>query len=106
MQPDLPRLIRALKKETCPPRVLDEVQRRLAAERPSLRRLRFAIPIATAGLALACCLTVWRWNAVEHARQKAALAELNARERARTVNEAEGALGYVGSVLLQAGAHS
>jgi hypothetical protein len=104
MQPDLPRLARELKKETCPRRVLDEVQRRIAAERPSPRRLRFAISIAMAGLVLACGLSAWRWN--EHARQQAAVAEFNARERAQTMNQAEGALGYVGSVLLQAGAHS
>jgi anti-sigma factor RsiW len=106
MQPDLPRLIRELKKETCPRRVRSGVRGRIAARESSPRRFRFAIPLAVAGLVLACCLSVGRWNAVEHARQQAALAELNTRERARTMNQAEGALGYVGSVLLQASANS
>jgi hypothetical protein len=104
MQPDLTPLIRELKKETCPQRVRSRVRGRIAARESSPRRLRFAIPIAIAGLVLACCLSVWRWN--EHARHQTALAELNVRERAHTMNQAEDALGYVGSVLLQAGAHS
>jgi hypothetical protein len=106
MPPDLTPIIRELKKETCPRRVRSSVRGRISARESSPRRLRFAIPLVMAGLALACCLSVWRWNTVEHARQRAALAELNLRERARTMDQAEGALGYVGSILLQAGAHS
>jgi hypothetical protein len=106
MQPDLQRIARELKKETCPRRVRDKVRGRISAREASPRRLRYAIAMAIAGLVLVCGLSVWQWHAVESARQQARLAELNTRERARVANQAEDALGWVGSVLLDAGAHS
>jgi CO/xanthine dehydrogenase Mo-binding subunit len=66
--------------------------------------LRLAIPVAA--LALVCGVSVWRWHAGEKARQQAALAEQTARERIQIARQAEGALGLIGSVLADAGAHS
>jgi anti-sigma factor RsiW len=102
MQTKLTQLIRELKNEKCPQRVRDQVRGRIAARETSPRRLRLAIPMAFAGLMLACGLLVWQRLAREHVRQQAQLAQLTA-ERARVAHQAENALGLVGSVLLSAG---
>ncbi len=101
MQSDLQRLIDELKKETCPSRVRDEVRGRISARESSRGRLRYAIAAAFATLILLCCLTVAQWHAREKARQQAKLAE-----RQLVANQAASAMGLVGSVLLDAGAHS
>jgi hypothetical protein len=44
MQEDLSGLASELRKETCPRRVIDGAWRRIAAETPVPRRLRYAIP--------------------------------------------------------------
>jgi anti-sigma factor RsiW len=106
MQQDLSRLIRELKKETCPQRVRDEVRGRISARASLFRWPRLAIPLAAAALVLVCGVSVWRWHAGEKARQQAALAEQAARERVRIARQAEGALGLIGSVLANAKAHS
>jgi hypothetical protein len=105
MQKNLSRLTSELRKETCPPQVLDEVQRRIAAEKSAPARWRLAIPFAIAGLALLCGISVWRWQAVERARQEARLAE-QAAQRAQIAQQAEDALGLMGSVLADAAANS
>ena len=105
MQPDLPRLIHELKKETCPQRVRDKVRGQISARESSPRGWRLAIPALAAGLVLMCSLSVWRWRAIEHERQQVRLAEVTL-ERARVASQAQDALGLVGSVLLDAGAHS
>jgi len=101
MQPNLTRLIRELKKETCPRRVRDEVRGRILARESSPGRLRYAIPMVIAGLILVCCVTVWQYEAREKAQQQARLAE-----RRQVADEATRALGLLGSVLLDASAHS
>jgi hypothetical protein len=106
MQPHEQRIIRELKNETCPQRVRDKARGQISARESSSRRLRYAVPMAIACVVLVCCLSVWQWHAAQTARQQASLAELNARERARVAGQAEDALGLVGSVLLDAGAHS
>ena len=102
MQPDLTRFKRELREESCPQRVLDEVKRQISIDKSSSRWSRYAVPAVCAGLVLLGCLSGWRWRASEQAR----LAEVNTRERARVADQAEDALGLVGSVLLDAGAHS
>ena len=95
------RLIRDLKNEACPQRVRDKVRGQIAARELSHGRLRYAFPMAIAILVVACSLSVWRWNAVETAREQARLAE-----RIQIASQAQDALGLVGSVLLDASAHS
>jgi hypothetical protein len=106
MQEDLSRLIREIKKETCPQRVHDEVQRKISAGVSSPGWLRLAIPLAAVALVLAGGVSVWRWHAREQARQQAALAERATRERAQIAHQAQDALGLIGSVLAKAGADS
>src|SRR5579871_4766230 len=106
MQEDLSQITRELQKETCPQRVHDEVQRKISSGTSSSRRLRLAVPLAAAALVLVCGVSVWRWHAGEKARQQAALAEQAARERVQIAQQAEGAMGLIGRVLADAGAHS
>ena len=102
MQPDLSRLTRALRKEICPRHVHDEVRRRISLEASSPKRWRLAVPLAVAGLVLACGFSVWQWQARRHA-ELAARATI---QRARVANQAEAALGLIGAVLVDVGAHS
>lgn len=101
MRPNLQRLIRELKKETCPSRVRDEVRGRISARESSRGRLRYAVSAVFATLILLCCLTVAQRRAREQARQQAKLAE-----RQLVANQAVDAMGLVGSVLLDASARS
>ena len=106
MQEGLPGLASELRKETCPRRVLDAAARRIAAETPPPRRLRYALPAAFVGLALLCGVIVrWRTAGGNSGRQPS-LAEQQAHSRAHVARQAEGALGFIGKVLLDAGAHS
>lgn len=104
MQQDLSRLTRELQKETCPQRVRNEVRGRISARASSPGWLRAAV--AFSALVLVCGISLWRWRVGEKARQEAALAEQVARERVQIAQQAEGALGLIGSVLADAGAHS
>jgi anti-sigma factor RsiW len=106
MQRDIWRLTRELKKETCPRRVLDEVERQIATKKSSRRRWRFAIPLAIAGLVVVCGLSIWRWQAGENARQQAKLDEQTTLARARVASQAKDALGLMGSILVSAGIDS
>ena len=106
MQEDLSRLTRELKKETCPQRVHDAVQRRISAQASSPRWLRLAIPLAAAALMLVCGISVWHRQAESKARQEAALAERAAQDRVQIARQAQDALGLIGSVLTDAGVHS
>jgi type II secretory pathway component PulM len=103
MRPDRQRIVRELKKETCPQRVRDRVRGRIAARESA--RLRYVMPLAFAGVIVVCCLCLWQWQVHENARQQAKLAQLTI-ERARVARQAQDAMGLVGSVLLKAGAHS
>jgi len=99
MQTKLTQIIRELKNEKCPQRVRDQVRGRILARESTTPRLRLAIPLAFAGVILACGFFVWQQSS-EHARQQAQLAQL---ERTRVASQAEDALGLVGSMLLSAG---
>ena len=105
MQEDLPGLARELRKETCPRRVIDEAWRRIAAETPQPRRLRYAIPLALAGAVLLCGLLVRSRLAGGNAGRQPELAG-QAHGRMQAARQAETALGIIGTVLLDAGAHS
>jgi len=106
MQEDLPGLARELRKETCPRRVIDEAVRRISAETPPRRRLRFAIPIVLAGLVLLCGLLL-RWRlAGGNAAHQPQLVEQQAHGRLQVARQAETALGLFGAVLWDAGSHS
>jgi hypothetical protein len=106
MQEDLPGLVRELRKETCPQRVIDEVSRRIAVETPPPRRLRLVIPVALAGIVLLCALLLARWRpAGGDARRQTELVE-QAHGRTQAAREAETALGLIASALLDAGARS
>jgi hypothetical protein len=107
MQEDLPGLARELRKETCPQRVIDEVLRRIAAEAPPPRRLRFVIPVALAGVVLLCgLLLVWWRPTGGRARRQPELAKQQIHGPTQVAREAETALGLIGTALLHAGAHS
>jgi hypothetical protein len=108
MQEDLRRLARELGKETCPRRVIDETVRRIAAETPPPSRLRYAIPVTVvfAGVVLLCGLLVRSRLADYNARQQPQSVEQQAQRRALVARQAETALGLIGTILLDAGAHS
>jgi hypothetical protein len=106
MPQDLSPLTRALRKETCPKRVLDEVGQRISTHHPSPGRWRFALPLAAFGLVLAGCLSVWQWQARENARQQAKVVEQATLNRARTANQAQEGLVLMGNILLNAGVRS
>jgi hypothetical protein len=95
MQEDLTGVASELRKEACPQRVIDAALRRIAAETPPRKALRYAIPVALAGAALVFGLLVQRRPAEQrsHAPTQAAI------EMAR-------ALDLFGTVLIEAGARS
>ena len=106
MQEDLSRLARELRQETCPRRVIDEAVRRIAAETPPPSRLRYAIPVTVtlAGVVLVCSLLVRSRLTGDNAGRQAQFAQ--AQRRLQVAREAETALGLIGTVLLDASAHS
>jgi hypothetical protein len=106
MPRDVSRLARELKKETCPQRVLDEVGRRIAAEKSPPGRWRLAIPFAVAGLVLVGGLSLWLWPAGENARRQARLVAQAKLTHAQIASQAQDALGMLGAVLANAGADS
>ena len=102
MQQDLSELTSELRKETCPRRVLDEVERQISQKRSAPGRLRLAL-CAVACVALAGCFAVWLWHGNESART---LVEHPKPDSAQVANQAETALALTGSILLKASAHS
>lgn len=106
MQRHLSQLASELRKETCPQRVLDEVERRISQEKSAPVRLRWAVLWVVAGFVLVACLSVWLWAGKENARRGAALVEHPKLDHAQMARQAENALALVGSELLDASAHS
>ena len=106
MQEDLKGLANELRKETCPQQVIDEALRRIAAETPKPSRLRYAIPLALAAAVLLCGLFVRSRLAGGNAGRQRELAQQPAHSRMQAARQAETALGIIGTVLLDAGAHS
>ena len=106
MRPDLTRFIQELRNETCPQRVLDEVQRRTSVKARPPARLRWTITFAATVLVLVGGLLGWRWRAGESSRQQARMIAQASADRARVVRQTEDALGWMGSVLASAGTRS
>jgi len=106
MQEDLPGLVRELRKETCPQRVIDEALRRIARETPRPRRFRHVIPVALAGIVLLCGLLLARWRPAGGNARQPELVEQQTHGGTQAAREAETALGLIGSALLNAGARS
>src|SRR6478672_2378362 len=103
MQEDLSRLIRDLKKETCPQRVHDEVQRRIPVRTCSPGWWRLAISFAV--LMSVCGVSIWNWHSERNAKQ-AELDRQALHDRMQIAHQTEDALGLIGSVLAKAGADS
>lgn len=106
MQEDLSKITSELRKETCPRRVLNKVRGQISAQEASRGRLRYAIALATACAVVVCCFTIWLWHTGTNSPQQAQLIEHTKPDRAQVANQAETALAFVGSELLDAGAHS
>jgi hypothetical protein len=109
MHKDLPDLARDLRQETCPQRVHDEVSRRIAGRARAPRGFRPAVPWALAGalaLLLLGGLAMWYRPARESRGPSARPAELAGLDRMRLARQTEGALGIIGGILRDAGAHS
>ena len=104
MDENLPRLVRELRKETCPQRVFTEAARRISAQRPSAKRFGYRITIGFAGLALLCCLALWRWPTAPNVPRQ--VQRIAPADRAETARQAATALEFLGSVLVDAGARS
>lgn len=106
MQGNLPKLTRELRKETCPRRVRDEVQRKISAQESARGWSRYAVPVAAAGLVLAGCIWLWRWPADANVRREASSAERASRDQVQIAHQAADALEFVGSLMANAGARS
>jgi hypothetical protein len=106
MDEDLQRLVRQLREDVCPQRVRDEVARRISRQPSPPSRFRFATTIAIAALVLLGCLVLWQRTADNPIKRQPQLAQQSSLDRAQVVAQAEGALGIIGDVLLDAGAHS
>jgi ferric-dicitrate binding protein FerR (iron transport regulator) len=106
MDENLQRLTRELRKETCPQRVLDEVARRISAQTRRPGRFRYGIAGALAGLMLLCGLALWQWPTGADRHQRLHQAAGSKMDNAQIAEQAEGALGCIGRVLLDAGSQS
>jgi hypothetical protein len=106
MDENLPRLVSELRKETCPQRVLEEVARCISAQTSPPSRFRYGVPAMVTGLVLSGGLAVW-WQVVSGNRERQANVPKKATyHHAQIAQQAEDALGIIGSVLLTASAHS
>jgi len=105
MDQDLQRLIRDLRAEKCPQRVLDEVAKRIREQQRPTRRIGYRIAAITAALALLCGLALWPRPTVREARRHPEQVGTSL-ERAQVAAETRGALGYIGGVLIAASAHT
>ena len=106
MDQNLPRLVSELRKETCPQRVIDEVGRRIAPQTTSADPFRHAIPLAAACLVLLSGLAVWEWAGTGNSERRVKAPKKGAIDSAQIAQQAEGALGIIGTVFLDATAHS
>ena len=96
MDDQLQRLVRELRRESCPPEVIDRVAQRIAREKGGARRLRWAWGVAL--LALLVGFGGWQRQAVRQEKARG--------DRMRVAEQTAGALGYVGQVLLEVAAQS
>jgi len=106
MDQNLQRLVSELRKETCPQAVLDQVARRLSTTARAPNRFRYGLAAVVLGLVLLCGVAVWQWQKRDDAHGRTKLASATSLESARIARETEWALGYIGSILRDASAHS
>jgi hypothetical protein len=106
MDEDLQQLVHELRQEVCPRRVHDEVARRIISQKPAPGRWRFTVALATVALVALCCLAIWRWPAGGRSAQQAQWAEPPTPDRTLVVAQAEEVLGFMGSIVIDAGAYS
>jgi hypothetical protein len=106
MHPDLQRLTRALRSETCPQKVLDAVGQRLAAERPAPSPFRHLLAGAAACACLIAGLWLWQRQPAAGDARTAYRDHAGRVDTARVTADAEGALGCLGLILRDAGVRS
>ena len=106
MDPNLQRLVRDLRKETCPQAVLDQVARRLSTAAHAPSPFGYRLAVVALGLVVICVVAVWQRKARDDAHERTKLANATSQENARIARETEWTLGYFGSVLRDASAHS
>jgi hypothetical protein len=106
MDENLQRLVRALREEKCPRRVHDAVARDIAAQRATAGRFRPALALATVMVIVLACVAIWRWTAADAPQSRPQLVEQSPRDAMQIVAQAEGALGFIGHILIEVGAHS
>jgi hypothetical protein len=106
MDEDLQQLARELRKETCPERVLDEVARRISAQRPPPNRFRYRIAAGLAASVALCSIALWRWPSREGSAPAPEVASKEVVDRVQVARQAEGTLEYIGQVMVHASAHS
>ena len=106
MRQNLQRLAHALRAERCPPQLLQNVQARVGLDETSRWRWpwrRTAFAACTA--ALLALLAVGTWpNRIFRSPSQSALA--NRADQVRVAQEAGAALGYIGTLLVDAGKHA
>jgi len=106
MNENLQRLTRALRAERCPPRILETVQSRIAREPASAHAYRLSMAaFAVCLFALAAVLAFWAWPNRD-VRSLSQTAVTNHADQVRVAQEAGAALGYIGSLLMDAGKHT
>ncbi|HVV71175.1 MAG TPA: hypothetical protein VHI52_06705 [Verrucomicrobiae bacterium] len=101
MDQDLQRLTSQLRQERCPPRVMDAVTQRIRAQRPNRGHRLGAMALATTALVLISTVAVWFRPSPKTPPLVQPPVQANL-ERTKLAAETEGALGYIGSVLLNA----
>jgi ABC-type transporter Mla MlaB component len=106
MDRELQRLAGELRRETCPPKVLETVARRLERLAGRERRSRFRAAAVAAGLVLCGTVAFWQWQTRRDAQRQAAWVQSAPVDRAQIAEQAGGALAYLGHILLQASARS
>ncbi|GEM_PF-998474 len=106
MDENLQRLVRDLRKERCPASVLENVSRRISAERPASGRFRYVNAGAITALVLLSIAVIWQWQINREDRTPAPLAAATEINRSKTAEEAGTALAYIGQILLEASGRS
>ena len=104
MQEDLSPLARALRKETCPRRVINETERRIASETAPPGRFRYALPVtlALAGVVMLGGLLMRLQPTGDNAGQQRQSVQQQAQRR-QVARETETALDLIGMALLEIG---
>jgi hypothetical protein len=106
MDEDLQQLVHELRQEVCPRWVHDKVARRIISQRPATGRRRFTFALATVALVAFCCLAIWRWPSGRRPAQQPQWAGPPTTDRTLVVAQAEEVLGFMGSIMIDAGAYS